>query len=291
MKLKSKKLSLTLIWLLSLAPSCLLAQAQKPPETVQTANTIGFGGSLIYDSNLSNLSYGGWNINYLYDRLQRLKPGDDSWLSHFQGGLSFSIANNPSGNASYYGALGDISWGALWHAAGVQGVNFYIGPGVGIQLGGLYSSRNGNNPASLKASLTADLQVLASYRLPLESFPALFVLSWQTSLLGSTFAPGYGESYYELFTFHGGVLKGFFRHQAFAYPGNFNRQHLSVSTDIPLHNFATLRLGYSWRSLYSNLNGLRSSWHNHSTTIGFVLELQSKKGRKAMRGETVKPVF
>ncbi len=165
-----------------------------------------------------------------------------------------------------------------------------LGGATDMSLGGIFSTRNGNNPANINFHLDLQSALLLSYRLPIPSCPILATLTWRASLLGSTFVTDFGESYYENFMLQD-VKHGFLDGLHFSHLGKSHRQELEFALDIPLPWIMTLRIGYRLSEHDQRINFLRSSHLSNSFFFGVVKELWSTSGRDAERGKTADTIF
>lgn len=252
---------------------------------IHSAYMVGGGGSITRDTYLSPLRYGGWTLNLLGEKTFPLKVSDSRWMIRTGHELDFALMDNPANNAHFYSLLYNGSATALYRlgakhlrVAWMDNLRLAFGPGLEIGLGGIYSTRNGNNPATLKLYTNAIAQASIGYYVPSEAFPLYFRLLSQINLFGIAYGNGFGESYYENFLLNNGIAGSLH----FTYPGKFTRFTTLITADIPIRNFCTLRVGYRYSHLGSSLNALDTRIHSHTAFIGFVTEFYRFRGRKAM---------
>lgn len=259
-------------------------------------NWLGLGGILLRESYLSPLRYGGIDLMLLSEqaslgyRADTLTPREASILAlrprqetptrmyYRQQEVHLSSSDNPAGNASIYRLSARGDWHYTLRLPFVPQGRLYVGPGVSAGLGGLYSTRNGNNPATLKADLSLTLALHYSYRLPWESFPALLRLSSQTELLGLHFAQHFGESYYELYYLSGSLARRF----VFTQPTKAWAERLMVSMDLPVWDHFTLSLGYRWEHRASELHHITHRISSHSLMLGITTHSIRIGGRRSI---------
>ncbi|MDY6121510.1 MAG: DUF3316 domain-containing protein [Porphyromonas sp.] len=273
---------------------CSSLVAQNPleaqrPQTTRSIHTIGIGGIVLQDLYLSPLSYGGRVFSYNHQKLSPLKP-NKSLLLHYISDVETAIAHNPAKNAMFWTGSGRFAISPLWRIQLPLPFRIYAGGATDMSLGGIFSTRNGNNPANINFHLDLQSALLLSYRLPIPSCPILATLTWRASLLGSTFVTDFGESYYENFMLQD-VKHGFLDGLHFSHLGKSHRQELEFALDIPLPWIMTLRIGYRLSEHDQRINFLRSSHLSNSFFFGVVKELWSTSGRDAERGKTADTIF
>ena len=130
---------------------------------VNSSYMVDIGSSHLADTYLSPLKYTGWNAAFQFERMQAMKFRPDSWRQQLLIGLEVNSAENPARNADmYYGNI-SVSWGMLrlWRLP--HGVSLAAGGSAGGNLGGVYSNRNGNNPASAKCDVTVNATGYAAW--------------------------------------------------------------------------------------------------------------------------------
>lgn len=237
---------------------------------------LGIGGVNQLDTYLSPLEYSGWQAHYMH---QTLRP--THWL---QNRLSFqqivhcemAITHNKPNKSNYMG--GSISYDAAWHYSWkpLPSLRLMAGPQVGGNIGGLYNTRNGNNPAQALANvhLSASLAAIYHFRL----WHHTFTLSNQTDvpLFGVMFSPNYGQSYYEIFsegdTDHNVCLTS---------PFNAPTLRNLFSLDFPLLGY-TVRATYLMDVRQSHVNNLKHHSYSHAFLIGWIKHFTYKKRKQAL---------
>lgn len=313
-----KKSKILLAVALSLSPaSPLLAQQVETAERGQArglfpqpdsryynlrhkTSSLGLGGIRLNDEYLSPLGYGGFSLQYSQESSQlryRYKPVDKPFLSSLIGTiprqedaqwmgqrhfiLSLGRTSNPAGNASISHLEARLSGSRQYRLYGGDFGRLYLGPGYTIGTGGLYSSRNGNNPATFKFDTSLTLALSYSYRLPSERFPALLRISSRTDLLGLQWGQEFGESYYELYY----LSKAWYKRLAVSYLGQSWGQELRLGVDLPLFDRTTYHLGYRWAYRSWRLHQLHNYREEHSLSIGLTHYIRPFSGRSWLRSE------
>lgn len=262
---------------------------------------LGIGGIVLRDTYLSPLRYGGYTLSYLgeYSRLgYRLRRGDGEsipsrlpafwptaprvadplWLHHRAVSLDYAHTLNPAGNASIRHLqlrldrslmyrLGQGSWGRL-----------YLGAGLRAGAGGLYSSRNGNNPATGRVDLALTATLRYGYQFPWVRFPARVRLMAWGDLLGMAFAQEFGENYYELYEQQSSLLNRL----TWTHPANTLGYRLLLALDLPVWDYTTLSIGYRVQGRHAQLNHIRSRQSDHTLYLGITSYLRTHRGRQAV---------
>lgn len=211
-------------------------------ETLRPVNSswmLDVGTSHLADTYLSPLKYTGWKTAFEYERLQAMKFSPELWRQQLHVGVEVDRAKNRARNNSMLYANLSARWGMLRMWRLPYGFTLAAGGSAGADVGGIYNGRNGNNPAAVKADITANLTGWATWSTCVGRMPVMF--RWQTTmpLAGAFFSPEYDELYYEIYLGnHGGLAH-------FAWPGNFFRWDNLVTADL---DFATTRLRVGFRS-------------------------------------------
>ena len=224
-------------------------------------NLFGAGWANTYDTYLSPLEYNGWNIAYQHETMRQTHwrniTTQGKWRIHA------SRTKNRAQNHSAWGAR--LSYQHAWHY-NWQVNRFSLRAGLGIKgdIGGLYVSHGGNNPAQGYASLALIASVAAEC--PFTLFNRPFCLSTQLDApwLGMMFSPNYLQPYYDIFT------KGHYSHNIVcSWQGNCPTLHGQLMLDIPVCS-QTLRLGYAFDFIQSTPNHLRQHTYLHTFMLGYV---------------------
>lgn len=276
----------------------LTAPREGALRLVQRSTYVGIGGLLLGNGYLSPLRYGGTSYSLLSQRtslglrrydhsadsliwLERTLPlqADRRWMQQHLWGIDLGLTDNPARNGSIYALALRYDWSYLrrwqWH----KQHTLAVGPSLGFYGGGMYSNRNGNNPATLDLSLGLGLSALYAYRLPSKRFPALLRTYLRGDLLSVAFAQEFGESFYELY-YYNQPMKRF----RLAHPGQLSSLYLLSSIDLPLWRFLTLSLGYRWDWRRQDLQQQRVYRSQHSFVIGITTTSLPLSGRVSNAG-------
>lgn len=247
----------------------------EPLRPVFSAYQLRGGSSRYADSYLSPLLYSGWAIGFDYQRIQAMKFDPENWVMQLRLGIEVDRGLNPSGNSSMlYGGV-DASCAMMRRWRLPYNLSIGVGPAVSLNVGCFYLSRNGNNPASAKASLTLDASAYASWSVRLASLPVTFRYQAQLAAIGCFFSPDYGELYYEIYLGnHSGLAHC-------SWPGNYFKYEHLLSADL---NFGStsLRLGYQGEIHSTKANNLTTRFFTHSAVVGISGEWLSLDPRKKL---------
>jgi hypothetical protein len=280
-----KKLSAILtIWLLFF---CIFAQERGSPAQMQQktpinrSTLVGIGSTFLRDTYLSPLPYDGTGMSILHDRIQGSRFFNERLLIQQQFQIQAATTSNPVGNAmQYYGNL-SYHLNGLYPIFNISRFRLFIGGGLDASLGGIYNTRNSNNPGSAKASTNLNAAVMARYNL------GIFTFRWQLSapFAGAFFAPPFGKSYYEMF--------GLGNNSGLVHFGSLHNQQALrnyFTVDIPLRNI-TLRTGYLGSFYRTNVNSLITRISSHQFMIGLATETLNFGGRQSRDTPWLRSVF
>lgn len=230
------------------------------------ALSIGIGATNQLDTYLSPEEYKGADLSFMsvveYEKEGRL------WSREMINEGHLLKADNRSGNGDMLG--GGYRFAYSWLRAfnvGVEGLKVKAGVMASLDLGFLYSTRNGNNPVQIKAHVDVAPAVRASYDFRL--FRKTMTARWAADvpLLGVMFSPNYGQSYYEISS------KGNYDHNVVPTTiGCCPSLHSLLSVDIPMGGGA-MRVGYLAEVNQSNVNSLKYHSYNNAFVIGYVKTL------------------
>lgn len=247
-------------WLPALGADGLAAEPA-PLRPVNSAYMLSAGSAHVADTYLTPLKYEGWNAAFRYERLQAMKFSPDNWRQQLRIGVEVNSGENPARNARMYYLNLAASWGMIHVWKLPCGVQLGLGGSSGVDLGGLYNTRNGNNPADAKADWTVNLTGTAAWRFTMDHLPV--TLRWQSTLpvTGIFFSPEYDELYYEMYLGnHSGLVHG-------AWWGNFFRWQNLVTADIGLGSW-DIRVGFESSVLSTKASDIVTRCYNFSFVLG-----------------------
>lgn len=255
--------------IISFIPALLFANndstATKPLRPVASAYTFEIGGAKLTDTYLTPLRYSGWSASLQYERLQAMKFSPEKWIMQLRTGFTIDGTENPDGNASMWNASLHFDWGMMHRWKTTKKLTLALGANTGIDIGCLYSSRNGNNPASAKAAWTINLTAMATYRLQIGNLPITLRYQPTIPLTGIFFSPDYGELYYEIYLGN---------HSNLVHPawwGNYFSMENLFTADLHFGN-TSLRVGYRGNILSTDVNHINTRIITNSFVIGIAGE-------------------
>lgn len=228
---------------------------------VVTAYTVETGGCHIADTYLSPLRYSGWTAAFAYERMQAMKFDPERWIMGMKAEVGIEHTDNPAGNATIWGAGATFKWGMMRRIMAPGPVKIAAGGSTSLNLGALYTSRNGNNPVAAKASWTVNATAMASWATRIKNLPV--VIRWQPilPLTGIFFSQDYGELYYEIYLGNrSNLVHG-------AWPGNYFALDNLITADFRFGATA-LRVGYHSSVLSTKINNITTRLITNSFVIG-----------------------
>ncbi len=250
-------------------------------STVNSATMVGVGHASLTDTYLSPMPYRGSNLSIMSERLGKAGFINDKLLMRYQFYLTTAFTKNPASSASEY--YGDVSYNAMGYYPvwGAHNFRLLAGAGIDASLGGIYNDRNTNNPGSLKTSLNLEVGAMALYNFK------MLTLRWQgtTPFAGMFFTPGYGQSYYEIFSLGNG--DGTVQFASF---NNYLAFQNYFTVDIPIKKL-TLRAGYLGNYYRTDVNHLETKIVTHQFMIGFAVESMNFGGKKVRNSRLIDSVY
>lgn len=234
------------------------------PRMVTRATTIGMGQSEAYDTFLSDMVYTGKNIQFNNEVIALAPYGNDRLATQGLFNLELALTYNPTLTGTTMVGYCDYTYSWLYTFRPIDNLKLLAGGGIEAMTGFIYNLRNGNNPATAKASIFLTPSVAAIYTQRIKSYPiTLRYQCWMPSL-GAYFSPEYQASYYEIFDLgntDGIVQFGSFHNQ-------FSLQQL-VTIDFPCYG-NIFRIGYRNSIRTTSVNSIDSHIYSNSFLIGMV---------------------
>lgn len=231
---------------------------------VTRATLYGAGFTHLQDTYLSPEEYRGveFRISRESTRQTRLMSGHVYRQTYFQTNLGYT--GNRADNNKTATALANWNYALHYRLPMTRNFTWLVGPLADLAGGFTYNMRNGNNPASLRASASLDASVAAVWNLTLKGKP--LGLRWQANvpLVGVAFMPHYGESYYEIFSLghHSGTVKA-------TTPFSAPSARQMLTADYPIGR-VRLRVAYVFDAQQFHLNHIKTHVFSHVLMIGFV---------------------
>lgn len=169
---------------------------------VSSDKMIGVGYNTMQDTYLSPENYGGLELRYLSHVFREKDSCRWSRVIINEGYISQGKPRSNTGS-TISGAY-HFQYGLLYELLSLSDRLKISAGGQGELLGGVfYNTRNGNNPAQMRALMDIGPIAKIDYLLvPSLGRKGSVRLAYEAScpLLGLTFSPNYGQSYYEIFS-------------------------------------------------------------------------------------------
>ena len=247
----------------------------KPLRPVLSAYMIDGGGARLVNTYLTPLKYSGWATAFNYERMQAMKFSPDRWVMLLRAGVTLNRTQNPAHNATMWRLTGEFSWGMMHRWRLPYGITLAAGGSTGLDLGCLYSTRNGNNPVAVEAAWTVNLTGYAAWNCRIGRLPVTLRYQPVLPVAGVFFSPEYGELFYEISLGDDDGLA----HAAWW--GNYFRMENLVTAD--LHFGATsLRVGFRSNIISTKVNNITTRVINSSAVIGIAGEWLSLRPGKGL---------
>ena len=230
------------------------------------------GATNMLDTYLSNETYNGFELRYLYETQRKLKC--NGWSRYTQHEADISKTHNRADNCDMIG--GNYHFRIGWMKTlplNVHNLNIHVGGGAEAGIGFLYNTRNQNNPAQLKTAINIKPRVKANYCFFIKNKPFAVEYDVTAPLVGLMFSPNYGQSYYEIFT------RGNYDH---------NIVPITIVSTPSLRQMISLRftlwktdmsIGYLNDIQQSKVNNLKTHTYSHLFVIGIHKLLEIKRHR------------
>lgn len=148
---------------------------------------------------LSPLNYSGYlpGLRGAWSKGMPFAP--EKWRMRFEAGLYGGRLMNSPGTAIEYTLSAEFSWGMERVFRPADSWTLSGGGNVGFDVGGLWLTRNSNNPVSLPIWCGVSLTGSVQYDFRLGRLPVSLSERVGVRTLGAFFMPGYGESFYEIY--------------------------------------------------------------------------------------------
>lgn len=251
------------------------AGAQEVIRPVTSAFMLEGGGASITNTYLSPLRYSGWNTSFGYERMQAMRARPEDLVMRLTSTLNLDRTENPAKNASMWRLTGEFSWGMARRFRLPYGITLGVGGSTSLDLGCIYSTRNGNNPVAVEAAWTVNVTGYAAWNTRVLNCPLTLRYQPTIPLTGVFFSPEYGELFYEIYL---GDTSGL-AHAAWW--GNYFRMENLLTADFRFGATA-LRIGLRNNILSTSVNHITTRTVTTSAIIGVSGEWMSINPRKGL---------
>ncbi len=225
---------------------------------------VGVGGNALLDTYLSQEHYKGIEIDFLHEMTKPYKR-DSLWSRTNYYHLELSRTRPRSKSATDYAGMFDYSFGMHRTFTLAQNLTLAVGGQADVFIGGVYNTRNGNNPAQLKLGFDIAPSVRFAYKFRIRRQQLRLNYRADLPLIGLQFSPAYGQSYYEIFS------EGYYDHNVcftsvFSAVNYFHR----LTFDIFFRKTA-LTFGYLGTCRQSTSNSIKYHSYSHAFVLGFTI--------------------
>lgn len=256
------------------------------PQYKTNALMIGVGYTNILDTYLSPEKYRGTSLTFLSHT--RRENDSTAWVNQFQHEGNVAYADNRSGNGGEMAGNYTFRYSllhkwtiSLWR----RPLRMLAGGTAAANIGFVYNTRNGNNPANARLSLNIEPTIGFDYPIGRAShtrgismhpgacahFPLILHYEASAPLFGLMFSPNYGQSYYEIFN------RGNYDHNCVPTTiGSTPSLRQMLTIDFRLAH-TTWRIGYLGTFEQSQVNNLKTHIYTHSLMIGIVKRFRTVK--------------
>ena len=224
---------------------------------------IGLTHTNILDTYLSQEKASGPELRYVFEKEQRRDSARVSFTLMHQ---AFITSADTRGNDnSMLSGMYNLKFGWHYNWWPAPGLRIRAGAVVDATLGGLYNTRNSNNPAQARAAMTLAPAAALVWHFRAGRMPMAIHYEVTSPLIGAAFSPNYGQSYYEIFS------QGNYDHNIVCTsPGNALQLFQTLAVDFRLWH-TTFTVGYlgdirQWRA-----NSLKYRQSSHGIVVGWRL--------------------
>ena len=265
-------ISLSAITLFTTSTSVLAQDTLHNNKVITNTQMFGIGNVNTLDTYLSPEEYTGTELRYVSHSIRENGSKLSRELIHQAQILS---VHNRKENNNEIGGFYNFQYNwqytvGTW-SLGEGKLLLKAGGGVDTRLGFLYNMRNSNNPAQAYAQLNISPNAVAAYRFRLRKIPFQLRYEVQAPLLGLTFSPNYGQSYYEIFT-----RDNYDHNLIVTTPVSAPSLRQLLTIDITVRH-TTVRLGYLGDYQQAKVNQLRQHVWSNIFIFGIVRKFSINK--------------
>ena len=264
--------SLAAIILFALSSPTLAQDTLRSNKVITNTQMLGIGAVNTLDTYLSPEEYTGTELRYISHSVRENGTKLSRELVHQAQILS--VRNRRENNNELGGFYNfQYNWQyalGQWNV-GEGELRLKVGGGLDTRLGFLYNMRNSNNPAQAYGQVNIAPNAVAAYRFRLRNLPFQLRYEVQVPLLGLTFSPNYGQSYYEIFT-HDNYDHNLVVTSPVSAPSL--RQLLTLDFTV---RHTTFRVGYLGDYQQAKINQLRQHVWSNLLVLGIVRKFSINK--------------
>lgn len=264
--------SLSAITLFALSTPTLAQDTLRSNKVITNTQMLGIGAVNTLDTYLSPEEYTGTEFRYISHSVRENGTKLSRELVHQAQILS--VRNRRENNNELGGFYNfQYNWQyalGQWNV-GEGELRLKVGGGVDTRLGFLYNMRNSNNPAQAYAQVKIAPNAVAAYRFRLRNLPFQLRYEVQVPLLGLTFSPNYGQSYYEIFT-----RDNYDHNLVVTSPVSAPSLRQLLTLDFTVGH-TTFRIGYLGDYQQAKINQLRQHVWSNLLVLGIVRKFSINK--------------
>ena len=264
--------SLSAITLFALSTPTLAQDTLRSNKVITNTQMLGIGAVNTLDTYLSPEEYTGTELRYISHSVRENGTKLSRELIH-QAQL-LSVHNRKENNKELGGFYNfQYNWQyalGQWNV-GEGELRLKVGGGVDTRLGFLYNMRNSNNPAQAYGQVNIAPNAVAAYRFRLRNLPFQLRYEVQVPLLGLTFSPNYGQSYYEIFT-----RDNYDHNLVVTSPISAPSLRQLLTLDFTVRH-TTFRVGYLGDYQQAKINQLRQHVWSNLLVLGIVRKFSINK--------------
>lgn len=264
--------SLSAIILFALSSPTLAQDTLRSNKVITNTQMLGIGTVNALDTYLSPEEYTGTELRYVSHSVRENGSKLSRELIHQAQILSVHNRKENNNNlGGFYNFQYNWQYTVGTWSLGEGKLLLKAGGGVDTRLGFLYNMRNSNNPAQAYAQLNISPNAVAAYRFRLRKIPFQLRYEVQAPLLGLTFSPNYGQSYYEIFT-----RDNYDHNLVVTTPVSAPSLRQMLTLDFTLRH-TTFRVGYLGDYQQAKVNQLRQHVWSNLFVFGIIRKFSINK--------------
>ncbi len=257
-----RPLALGLALSATLSASAQTDTVAKREVWMERARLFSLGHTDILDTYLSQEKFTGTELRYISQTFRQTSGSRTLRETTHQ--LFVSSAGTRGNNNSLLSAMYRFSMG--WYyvpAMADQRFSVAFGGLADGALGGTYNTRNTNNPAQARLSLSIDPAVRLQWQFQVARIPFTLRYAAAMPLVGLAFSPNYGQSYYEIFS------QGNYDHNiVFTSPFSAPQLQQMLTVNFRLWR-QTFTVGYLGDIRQMQANNLKYHQYTHALLLGW----------------------